>query len=139
MKPNILLIIHYTSTSNSFSTPITNSIPDHQSFFFKVYEVVHQQHKNLNPFMNDENLPLKQNDYIDKYNMGYHLEGVYNEEGILHLSSVYYNGLTQYNDNSKSEHIKLCMIQYNINITLILEYDRYCIILDYLYQLCDIK
>ena len=71
--------------------------------------------------------------------MGYHLDGVYNEEGVLHPYSVYYNGLTDYNDNSKSEYIKLCMIQYNINITLILEYDRYCIILDDLYQLCDIK
>ena len=71
--------------------------------------------------------------------MGYHLEGVYNEEGILYLYSVYYNGLTYYNDNSKSEYIKLCMIQYNINITLISEYDRYCIKSDDLYQLCDIK
>ena len=64
---------------------------------------------------------------------------MYNEEGILHISSVYYNGLPEDNDNSKSEYIKLCMIQYNINIILILEYDRYCIILDDLYQLCDIK
>ena len=71
--------------------------------------------------------------------MGYHLEVVYNKEGILHLSSVYYNGLPEDNDNSKSEYIKLCIIQYNINITLILEYDRYCILLDDLYQLCDIK
>ena len=71
--------------------------------------------------------------------MEYHLEGVYNEEGVLHISSVYYNGPPEYNDNSKSEYIKLCMILYNINITLILEYDRYCIILDDLYQLCDIK
>ena len=67
------------------------------------------------------------------------MEGVYNEEVVLHLSSVYYNGLLEENDNSKSEYIKLCMIQYNMNITLILEYDRYCIILDDLYQLCDIK
>ena len=52
--------------------------------------------------------------------MRYHLEGVYNEEGILHISSVYYNGLPEDNDNSKSEYIKLCMIQYNINIILIL-------------------
>ena len=71
--------------------------------------------------------------------MGYHLEGVYTEESILHLSSVYYNDLPEDNDNSKTEYIKLCTIQYNINITLILEYDRYCIILDDLYQLCDIK
>ena len=71
--------------------------------------------------------------------MGYHLEGVYTEESILHLSSVYYNRLPEDIDNSKTEYIKLLMIQYNINITLILEYDRYCIILDDLYQLCDIK
>ena len=71
--------------------------------------------------------------------MGYHLEVVYNKEGILHLSSVYYNGLTEDNDDSKIEYIKLCMIQYNTNIILILEYDRYFIILDHLYQLCDIK
>ena len=31
--------------------------------------------------------------------MGYHLEGVYNEENVLHLSSVYYNGLPKDNDN----------------------------------------
>ena len=53
MKPNILLNIHYTSTSNSFSTPNTNSKPDHQSFILKVYDVVHQLHTHLNPCMND--------------------------------------------------------------------------------------
>ena len=58
IKPNILLTIHYTSNSNSFSTPNTNSRPGNQSFIFKGYEVVHQLHTNLNPFMNDENLPL---------------------------------------------------------------------------------
>ena len=66
-------------------------------------------------------------------------EGVYNKKGVLHLSSVYYNVPTEDNDNSKSGYIKLCIIQYNTNITLILEYDRYCIILDGLYQLCDIN
>ena len=94
MKPNILFIIHYTSTSNSCSNQNTNGGPGNQSFIFKVYKVVHQQHKNLNPFMNGENLPLTYNYYIEKYHLGYHLEGVYKEEGILHLSSVYYNGLT---------------------------------------------
>ena len=49
------------------------------------------------------------------------------------------NGLPEYNDNSNSEYIKLCMIQCNMNIKLILWYDKYCIILDDLYQLFDIK
>ena len=49
--------------------------------------------------------------------MRYVLEGVCNKEGILHLSSVYYNGLPEDNDNSKIEYIKTCMIQYNIYIT----------------------
>ena len=71
--------------------------------------------------------------------MGYNLEGVYNEEGILHLYSFYYNGLPEDNDNSKNLIYKICIIQYNITIILILEYDRYCIILDNLCQLCDIK
>ena len=71
--------------------------------------------------------------------MGCHLEGLYRKEVILHLSTFYYNGLQEYNNNSKSGYINLCIIQYNINITLILEYDRYCKILDDLYQLCDIK
>ena len=71
--------------------------------------------------------------------MGYHLEGVYNQEGISYLSIVYYNALSEYNDNSNSEYIELCMIQSNMNIKLILWYDIYCIILDDLYQICDIK
>ena len=71
--------------------------------------------------------------------MGYHLEGVYNEEGVLHMYSVYYIGIPEDNDNPKSENIKLCVFQYNINITLISEYDRYFIILDDSYQLCNIK
>ena len=71
--------------------------------------------------------------------MGYHLEGVYNQEGISYLFIVYYNRLPEYNDNSKSEYIKLCMIQCNMNITLILWYVIYCIILDDLYQIGDIK
>ena len=34
--------------------------------------------------------------------MGCHLEGFYNEVGILHMYSVYYNGLPEDNDNSKT-------------------------------------
>ena len=67
--------------------------------------MVHQIHTHLNPCINDENLPLTYNYYIEKYHMGYQLYGVYNEESILHLSSVYYNGLTEDNDNSKSKYI----------------------------------
>ena len=37
--------------------------------------------------------------------MGYHLEGVYKEEGVLNMSSVYCNGLPEDNDNSKSKYI----------------------------------
>ena len=36
--------------------------------------------------------------------MGYHLEGVYNEEGVLHLYNVNYIGLPGDNDNKKSEY-----------------------------------
>ena len=81
MKPNILLIIQYTFTSNSFSTPNTNGGPENQLFICKGCEVVNQLHTNLNPCMNNDNLPLAWNYYIEKYDMGYHLEGVYNEEG----------------------------------------------------------
>ena len=88
MKPNILLIIHYTSTYTSFSTPNTSIVPWNNPFICKGYEVVHQIHTHLNPCMNDENLPLTWNNYIEKYHLGYHLEGVYNEEGILHMYSV---------------------------------------------------
>ena len=49
--------------------------------------------------MNDEHLPLPYNHYIDKYHLEYHLKGVYNEEGILHMYSVYYNELPEDNDN----------------------------------------
>ena len=49
--------------------------------------------------MNDEHLPLPYNYYIDKYHLGYHLEGVYNEEGILYMSNVYYNRLTEDKNN----------------------------------------
>ena len=52
--------------------------------------------------MNDEILPLTYNYYIEKYHLGYHLEGVYNKEGVLHLYSVYYNRLPEDNDNFKS-------------------------------------
>ena len=55
------------------------------------------------------------------------------------MSSVYYDGLPEDKNNYKSEYIKLCMIQYKLDIKLILEYDRYYIILDDLYELCDIK
>ena len=41
--------------------------------------------------------------------MGYHLEGVYKEEGILHLSSVYYNGLPEDNGNPKYIYIYITM------------------------------
>ena len=58
MKPNILLIIQYTSTSNSFITPNTNVGHGNQLFLCQGYEVVHQLHTNLNPCMNDDNLPL---------------------------------------------------------------------------------
>ena len=85
MKPNIILIIHYNSTSTSFSTTNTNGGPVNNIFICKGYEVVHQVHTHLNPYRNDTNLP---------YHLGYHLEGVYNKEGILNLSSVQYNGLT---------------------------------------------
>ena len=57
MKPNILLIINYTSTSNSFITPNTNEGPGNQLFLCKGYEVVHQLHTNLNPYMDYENFP----------------------------------------------------------------------------------
>ena len=33
--------------------------------------------------------------------MGYHLEVLYNKDNILHMSSVYYNGLPEDNTNSK--------------------------------------
>ena len=52
MKPNILLIIHYTSTSISFSNPNTNGGTGNQSLICKGCEVVHQLHTNLNPCMN---------------------------------------------------------------------------------------
>ena len=58
MKPNIILIIHYTYTYTSFSTPNTNGVSGNQSFICKVYEVVNQLHTNLNSCINDENLPL---------------------------------------------------------------------------------
>ena len=58
MKPNILLIMNYTSTSASFSTPNTNGGPGNQSLICKVYEVVYQLHTHLNPYMNDGILPL---------------------------------------------------------------------------------
>ena len=53
MKPNILLIIHYNSTSASFSTPHTNGGPGNQSLICKVYEVLHQLHTHLKPCIND--------------------------------------------------------------------------------------
>ena len=64
MKPKIILIIHYTYTCTYFSTPNTNGGPGDQSFICKVYEVVNQLHTNLNPCINDENLPLTYNYYI---------------------------------------------------------------------------
>ena len=67
--------------------------------FEKGYEVVNQLHTHLNPCMNDEILPLTYKYYIEKYHLGYHLEGAYDKKGILHLSSVYYNGLPEDNDN----------------------------------------
>ena len=76
-----------------------------QPLICKGYEVVHQLHTHLNPYMNDKNLPPTWNYYIKKYHLGYHLEGVYNKEGILHLSNVYYNGLPEDNDNNKSEYM----------------------------------
>ena len=94
MKPNILLIIHYTSTYTLFSTPNKNGRPGNQSFICKGNEVVNQLHTHLNPCINDENLPLTYHYYMEKYHLGYQLEGAY---------------------------------------------DRYSIILDDLYQICDIK
>ena len=64
MKGNILLIIHYTSTYDSCSTPNTNGEPGNKSFICKGYELVHQLHTHLNPCMNDEHLPLTYNYYI---------------------------------------------------------------------------
>ena len=113
--------------------------PENQSSVCKGCEVVNQLRIHLNPCMNDEKLPLTYNYYIEKYHLGFYSAGVYNKEGIyICLVSI----LMDYQKimiMSKSEYIKLCMIQYNINIPLILEYDRYCIILDALYQICDIK
>ena len=77
MKPNILLIRHYTSTSKYNSITNNNGGPGNQSFIYKGYEVLHQLHTHLNPCMNDENLPLTWNYYIEKYHLGYHLEGLY--------------------------------------------------------------
>ena len=57
MKPITLLIIHYTSTSTSFSKPNTNGGPGNQSFICKGYEVFHQVHTHLNLCMNNEHLP----------------------------------------------------------------------------------
>ena len=82
MKPNILLIIHYTYTYTSFSTPNKNGGPGNQSSICKGREVVNQLRIHLNPCMNDENLPLTYNYYIERYNLGYHPEEVYNKEGI---------------------------------------------------------
>ena len=61
-------------------------------------------HTHLNPCTNDKILPLTYNCCIEKYHMGYHLEGVYNKEGILHLYNVNYIGLPEDNDNKKSEY-----------------------------------
>ena len=58
MKPNILLIIHYTSTCTSFITTITNGGTGKYSLICKGYEVVHQLHSRFKPCMNDQNLPL---------------------------------------------------------------------------------
>ena len=52
--------------------------------------------------------------------MGYNLEGMYNKEGILYLSSVNTNELPGDHDIYRSEYIKLCIIQYNIDIPLML-------------------
>ena len=41
MKPNILLIIKYTSTSTSFSTSNTNAGTGNQSLICKVCKVLH--------------------------------------------------------------------------------------------------
>ena len=70
--------------------------------------------------MNEEILPLPYNYDTDKYQMVYHLQGGYKEEVVLHMSSVNYNRLPEYNYNTKSEYIKLCIIQYKSDITLIL-------------------
>ena len=75
MKPNILLIIHYTSNYTLFSTPNTNGGPGNQSFICKGYEVVNQLNTNMNPCIKDEIFPLTYNYYIEKYHLGYHSEG----------------------------------------------------------------
>ena len=62
--------------------------------------MAHQPHIHLNPHMNEENIPLPYNYDIEKYHMGYQLEAVCNQEGISYLSIVYYNALSEYNDNS---------------------------------------
>ena len=60
--------------------------------------------------MNDNNLPLTNIYYIEKFHLGYQLEGVHNKESSLYLSRFYYNGLPEDNDNTKIQYIKLCMI-----------------------------
>ena len=71
--------------------------------------------------------------------MGCYLEGLYKLEGILYLSSVNYNGIPEDYDYTKIEYIKRCIIQYKFDKTIIFEYDRYWIIVDDLYHLCDLK
>ena len=60
MKPNILIILHYISTStySSFSTPNTNLGPGNQSLVWKKYDAAHHLHTHLNPHNNDKHLPL---------------------------------------------------------------------------------
>ena len=89
------LVYHNKHYTEKWNTPNTNGGPGNQSFICKVSEVVNKLHTHLNTCMNDENLLLTYNYYIEKYHLVYHSEGVYNEENVLHLSSVYYNGLLE--------------------------------------------
>ena len=59
----------------------------------------HLLNTHLNLCMNDKNVPLINHYYIEKYHLGYHLEVVYIEKGIFHMSSVHCNGLPDDNDN----------------------------------------
>ena len=52
--------------------------------------------------MNEENLPLPQNQDIEKDKLGYHYEGGCKEDFVLHMSSVNYKELQEYNDNKKA-------------------------------------
>ena len=83
--------------------------------------MAHKLHTFLNSHMNEEMLPLPYSYDTEKDNIVYHLcGGGYKEEFVLHMSSVNYNRLPEYNYNTKSEYIKLCIIQYKSDITLIL-------------------